>query len=533
MSAEYDAIIVGGGHNGLVCGSYLAKTGLRACVLESKSQLGGAVVTESPWPGYRVSTASYLMALLQPKVILDLDLKRHGLEVIPLTPTYQPLEDGYSFTFWSESHRLIEEIRKLSPDDAKNYLAYNDHMRVLGQAIGKLLWETPPDPAARSLKGLAALAAFGLRNLWIRKQFYEVYELLTLSAYDFLGQWFKSDKVKAVLGFYAAAAGGNCSMKSPGSAYILLRGYLRDNTTSAGGSGIIRGGMGSITQAIAAAGREAGLETRTDAQVEEILVEEGTARGVRLRGGEVLRARVVVSNAPAKTTFLSLLKQDALPREFVDDIKAIRDRSTAFKVHLALSGLPSFTGFDSSTHGFDYPALVKIGPSIDYIERAYDSSKYGEFAEWPCLAVLTPSALDATLAPPGHHVMSIFGSHAPYELKTGAWTAADRERLLERTLCTLERFAPNIRSLVVHSQILVAPDYEALFGLPGGHVHHGELSTDQIFFKRPAKHYSDYRSPVRNLFMCGASCHPGGGVTGVPGHNAARVVATQLGKSIR
>lgn len=524
MSDTFDVIVVGGGHNGLVCGAYLARQGKRVCVFERKSQVGGAVVTEELWPGFKVSTASYLMALLQPKVMLDLELKRHGLEVIPLTPTFQPLSGDRAFTFWPEIHRVKEEIARFSPADAQAYPDYVDVMTGIAQIVRELLWQVPIDPALTGMKGALQLAMFGWKNRAAQKQIYDVYDLVTLSAYDLLGKWFESDDVKAVLGFYASAAGGNTSMKTPGSAYILLRGFLRDNKTAAGGSGVIKGGMGSITQAILKDGQEHGLVAHCDADVCEVLIDNGRATGVRLRDGRVFEGRAIVGNLPAKLLFQNLVQEDALPPGFLKDVGQIRDRSTAYKVHLALKGLPSFRNFDPDRMGFAYPALVKIGPSVDYIERSYDGSKYGEFAKHPCLAVLTPSALDNSLAPPDQHVMSIFGSHAPYRLASGPWTDTDRDALYECTIATLEAHAPNIRELILHKQILVPPDLEQRFTLPGGHVHHGELSADQIFFKRPVKHYADYRTPIRGLFMCGASTHPGGGVTGVPGHNAARVV---------
>lgn len=527
--SNFDAIIVGGGHNGLVCGAYLARQGHSVCVLERKNQVGGAVVTEELWPGYRLSTASYLMALLQPKIILDLELQRHGLEVIPQTPTFQPLTGDASFTFWHEPEKLKQEIAKFSASDAAAYPKYFAFMNAAGERVRDLLFQVPINPTSSKLPKLLELSRFAWRNRGMLDQVYDIYDLMTLSAYDFLSRWFESDDVKAVLGFYAAAAGGAMSMKSAGSAYILLRGFLRDNTTPAGGSGIIRGGMGSISQAILRAGTEHGMQVRCDAQVDEILVEGGRAVGVRLTTGDILRGRAVVSNAPAKLTFQQMLRNTSLPEPFLRDVAQIRDRATSYKVHLALKGLPRYRLFDPQVMGFDYPTLVKIGPSIDYIERAYDGSKYGEYAKNPCLAVLTPSTLDDSLAPAGHHVMSIFGSHAPYRLQTGDWTEQDRQALYECTISTLETHAPGIRDLIVHHQILVAQDYERLFHLPGGHVHHGELSADQVFFKRPVKGYAGYGTPLPALFMCGASTHPGGGVTGVPGHNAAGVVAKFLG----
>ena len=523
MEQKYDAVIVGGGHNGLVCGNYLARAGLSVCVLERRELLGGAAVSEALWPGYRVSTASYTMALLQPKVILDLELAKYGYEVLKPPPMFVPLEGGRALVFHDDQQRVAAQIGALCAADGQVYPQYRAYMAGLAQVVRRFLWETPPDLSRTGPAARMAMVSLAWRFRDLGAQFFDIYDMLTLSAYDFLSRWFSSDTVKAALGFYAAAGGGNSSMKSPGSAYILLRGFIRDNGTAAGGSGFIRGGMGQISEAIAASGRAHGMQTRTAAAVASIVVEAGRAVGVQLESGETIGARVVIANASAKTTFRKLIDASELPPEFLRDIDRIRDRGTSYKVHLGLRRLPVFRGFDAAANGFDYPAQMRIGPSIDYIEQAFDASKYGRFSDKPCLTVVTPSVVDPTVAPAGHHLMSIFGAHAPYELRGRSWDAA-REDLYDTTLKALEVHAPDIRDCIVEHHVLTPLDLERIFDLHGGHVHHGELSADQIFFRRPVRHYADYRSPIEGLFQCGASTHPGGGVTGVPGHNAAKVV---------
>jgi phytoene dehydrogenase-like protein len=522
---KFDAVIVGGGHNGLTCGAYLARAGWSVCVLERRGLLGGAAVSEAVWPGYKVSTASYTMALLQPRIILDLELARYGYEVLTPPPMFAPLEGGKSLIFGDEAS-VSAQLRVWSADDAEAYPRYRAHMRGLAKVVQRFLWETPPDPTRHGATARLALASLIWRLRDIGDQFFDIYDVLTLSAHDYLSRWFRSDAALAAIGFYAAAGGGNTSMKSAGSAYVLLRAFIRDNDTPAGGSGFIRGGMGSISEAIAASGRAHGMQTRVDAKVRNILIEQGRAAGVRLASGERIDAGVVIANASAKTVFRELVDPGALPPEFLQDIDRIRDRGTSYKVHLGLRRLPTFKEFDPAMAGFPYPAQVRIGPSVDYIERAFDGSKYGEFSEQPCLTVITPSVLDDTVAPPGKHLMSIFGAHAPYTLRNRAWSEA-REDLYEATIRTLERHAPDIRDCIEERQILTPVDYEVIFGLHGGHLHHGELSADQIFFRRPVRHYADYGSPVPGLYQCGASTHPGGGVTGIPGHNAAQVVLKQ------
>lgn len=529
MSRTYDAVIVGGGHNGLVCGAYLSRAGMDVLVLERRHLVGGAAVTEELWPGYKVSVASYVMALLQPQVILDLELARHGFEVLKPPPMFQPFPDGRYLIFWDDLAKTCEEIARFSRKDAQAYPAYREHMRGIGLVARRILWETPPDPGSGKLGDTIDLLKFAWRYRDIGERFYDLYDTMTLSAYDLLRRWFESDAIIAALGFYASGGGANSGIKTPGSAYVLLRSFIRAHDTPAGTWGFVRGGMGAISEAIAASGRAHGMTIRTDAEVARITTRDGRATGVALRSGEEIAARSVVANASAKTTFLRLLPDGELPSAFVDRVRQIRDASTSFKVNLAVERLPTYPAFDRALAGFDHPAQVRIGPSVDYIERAHDESKYGAFSRRPVLTVMTPSLVDSTLAPNGHYVMSIFGAHAPYALRGRTWDDA-RDDLYATALDTWRDLAPDAGEGVLHRQVLTPVDFERIFDLPGGHVHHGELSADQIFFRRPVAHCADYRTPISSLYLCGASVHPGGGVTGVPGHNAARVVLSDLRK---
>lgn len=524
MAQVYDAVIVGGGHNGLVCGTYLAKAGLKVCVLERRPVIGGAVVTEELWPGFKVSTASFVMSLMQPKIIADLELTNFGLETIKPPPLYQPLPDGGYLTFFDDLRKTCAEIAKFSKKDAEAYPAYRAHMQGLAPLLRRLLWEVPPDIGSRNFKDVRKTLSFLWRFRGIGGSFYHLYDLLTLSAYDFLSRWFESDVLLAALGSYASGSGGNISLKSPGSAYVLMRGYLRGTDDW----GFVRGGMGSITQAIARSGQRFGLEVRADAEVAQILVRNGAATGVILKSGEEIRARAVVANASAKTTFLRLVEERELPADFLASIRSFRTTASCFKINLAVEAPPHYPAFRPEMIGAPYPTTVRIGPTVAYLERAFDEAKYGGFAQRPYLAVMVPSMADPSLAPPGKHVVSIFGGHAAYKLHGEDWTEQTREALYKTVVDTLSEYAPGFGNSVIAKQILTPADLERVFDLPGGHVHQGELSVDQIFFRRPAPHYADYRSPIRSLYQCGASTHPGGGVTGVPGHNAARVILKEL-----
>lgn len=522
-SSMYDAVIVGAGHNGLVCGAYLARKGMKVCVLEKRPIIGGAAVSEAVWPGYRVSVASYTMALLQPRIIEQLELGKYGFDVISPTPMVHFYGDGKTLVIQPDKPEFLSDVGRFHPDDAKAYVPYTEHMKGLGAIVREMLWEIPPDPASNTLSERARLLRFVLKFRNVGNGFYDLYDVLTLSARDFLARWFKSDEMITALGFYAGCGGATTSLCSPGSAYVLLRGYIRDHTTAAGPAGFVRGGMGSISEAIAASGQAHGMEVRCDVAVDRIVLRDGKATGVRLATGEILNAKLVVSNVASKVLFKQLLEPHAVAAEFLHRVDHIRDNSTAFKINLAMKTLPTFKDFNADAAGFDYPSQARFASSVNYLERAYDASKYGRIAERPALVMLTPSVLDPSVAPEGKHLISIFGQHAPYKLDGKNWDDA-RSELYETVLDTLVEHVPDIRECIDDAQVLSPADLERIFSLPGGHVHHGELSMDQIFFRRPVQGAANYRTPIANLYQCGASVHPGGGVTGVPGHNAAQVI---------
>ena len=360
MKQTYDSVIIGGGHNGLVCGAYLAGAGQKVLILERRHLVGGAAVTEELWPGFRLSTASFTMGLLQPRIMLDLELRRHGLEVLKPTPMFMPLEGGRSLVWHDDIDRVCSQIAAFSEKDAQAYPRYRAHMERLGLAFRELMFEAPPDIEPKGVGDVLRLIRVGWRHRGIGDRLYDLYDAMTLSAFDFLARWFESDEMRASLGFYASGGGANCGIKSPGSAYVLLRGFVRDNTTEAGGGGFIRGGMGSISESIAASGRERGMQIRTDAPVESVIVEGGRAVGVRLEGGETVNARAVISNASAQTLFRRLVGAEYLTSAFLGEVAQIRDESTVFKLNLALHRLPAFPSFDSGAHGFGYPAQFRL-----------------------------------------------------------------------------------------------------------------------------------------------------------------------------
>jgi phytoene dehydrogenase-like protein len=522
--SELDAVIIGAGHNGLVCANYLARAGLKVAVYERRACVGGPVVTEELWPGLHISVAAFWMSLLQPKIMIDLDLRKHGIEVLNTPPGFQPFEDGRSLVFWPETSRMVEEIRQFSAEDAEAYPKFVQHMEGLMPYLRRLLFQAPVDPTTGRIADIGQTLALAWRFRDIGRRFYDVWDLLTLSAHDFLRRWFKSETMLTALGCYASGSGGNISPKTPGSAYVLARPLLRPSDTAAGPGGLVRGGMGAVTQAMRRSAEAAGVEIHPDAEVARIIVEDGVARGIALRSGEQKRARCVVANANAQTTFLRLIDPAHLSADFVASIQRIRTESSCFKINLATDQLPRWTAYDSRRLSAENPGSITIAENLEELENAFESARHGSMAPRPYLWILTPSAFDPTVAPAGKHVLSVFGGHVPYRLKGREWDDAAREELYAIVMRQITRYAPGFGNSVIHKQVLVPQDLERMFDLPGGHVHHGELSIDQIFFRRPVAGSADYRAPIKNLYMCGASTHPGGGVTGVPGHNAAKAI---------
>ena len=521
MKSQYDAIIIGGGHNGLICAAYLARAGKKPLVLERRALIGGACVTEEVWPGYHVSTTSYVMSMMQTRVVEELQLKKYGWEILPTECLFVPFPDGTHFALWEDQKKTLTEIAKFSKKDAEIYPHFEQFLSEAGVFMRQMLWTTPPDPTSNRLRDLKELFGIAMKFRKLGGKLFRFTDLLTMSISDFLDMYFESDKLKAIKSFYGSI-GSFMGPRSPGTAYVLLH-HLMGDLGGAGGWGFMKGGMGAVSKAIAGFALEHGATIRTEAEVDHVLIDRGRTSGVRLESGEEISSKVVVSNADPKTTFLKLMDTGALPADFVEEIRNFRTYSTAFKINLALEEPPRYTAFDSKTVGIKYPTYVHIGPSMDYLEKAYDDAKYGRPSQRPFITPVLPTIVDPDLAPPGKHILNLFGGHAPYTLEGTTWDQ-EREKFADTVIDTLAEYAPNLKDSVIHRQILVPPDLERIYALPQGHIFHGEMSLDQLFHMRPAPGYADYRSPIKGLYQCGSGTHPGGGVMGMGGHNAAREV---------
>jgi phytoene dehydrogenase-like protein len=520
--SKYDVIIIGSGHNGLVCGAYLAKSGLKTLVLERREIFGGAAVTEEFTPGFRASRFSYVMSILHPRIIRDLELASFGFEVLPANDLFCPLGGDDYVVFSDDMKKTQAEFARFSPHDAQIYPQFAQYLEESANVVRKLLFETPVDPVRRDWKSFKRSAALLWRHRAIGDRAYRIVDLLTQSAYDYLSAWFEHDTVKSVLAYYACI-GTFAGPKSPGTAYVIMH-HLMGEHQGAGGWGFMRGGMGAITTAIARSAARFDMQIMTGAPVAEVLVADGRARGVRTEDGREFQAKVIVSNVAAPVLFRRLLAPEHLPPELLRDIDSFRTFSTAFKMNIAAHEPPRYRAFDAARQGFRYPTYVHLAPGIDYLERAYDDAKYGWFSSKPFLTPVVPSIVDDSLAPAGKYVINVFGGHAPYRLKDNASWKDQKPNLTRAALEVIDEMAPGFSAQVIDVETLVAPDLEAIVALPQGHIFHGELSPDQLFWQRPAPHWSDYRTPVRGLYQCGASTHPGGGVSGIPGHNAAREI---------
>lgn len=520
-ASVFDAVVIGGGHNGLTCGAYLAKAGRKVLVLERRSVIGGAAVTEEFTPGFRTSTFSYVMSLLHPKVIRDLGLRELGLTVLPATDLFCPLGTDGHIVFSGDVHRTAEQFARFSKHDGAIYAEFDAYINEAANVIRRLLLDTPIDPAKRDFRSLRELVRLVWKYRKIGNRFYRLVDLMTMSADDFLARWFEHSVTRAVLGYYCSI-GTFAGPKTPGSAYVVLH-HIMGEHEGAGGWGFIRGGMGAISEAIAKSGRRFGMEILTDAEVLRVEVANGRVSKVVTARGDEYHARAVVCNASCKVLFDRLIEPEHLPTEFLKHVRDFRTFSTAFKINVAAEASPRYTAFDATKCGFDAPNYVHIGPTIEYLQAAYEDACQGRYSRRPFITAVVPTTVDDTLAPPGKHVVNLFGGHAPYALDGMSWED-ERPQFVKTVFDTIDELAPGFSDGVIDSQVLLPPDIERIINTPQGHIFHGELALEQLFFQRPAPHYSDYRSPIRGLYQCGSSTHPGGGVSGIPGHNASREI---------
>jgi phytoene dehydrogenase-like protein len=530
MAQQYDVIVIGGGHNGLTNAAYLAKAGKKVLVLERRHVLGGAAVTEEIIPGFLFSECSYVVSLLRPEIIRELDLPRHGLEILPLDGTFTPVPNGDYLWRMNDHAKTVREIRRHSRVDAEAYEEFSKMMTPMCRFVKPILSMIPPDPTTlkpRDLKQLHFLLQ-RFRDLSSDER-YTLVQLMTMSAADFLDQWFETDVLKATMSA-SGIIGTFLGIRSPGTAYVLLHHYMGEIDGAFRSWGFSRGGTGAISNAIASAAREAGAEIRTKAGVSRILVKNGCACGVALETGEEISAKIISSSVDPHLTFEKFLEPKELPADFAEEVKRYKFRGSSGKVNLALDALPEFKCLPGE--GAHLRGALSISPGIEYMERAYDDAKYGKFSRRPYVDMVIPSLTDPSVAPPGKHVLSCFVQYAPYKLAAGApsWDE-QREAFGDNVIDTLSEHIPNLKKIIIGRQVLTPLDLEREFGLTQGNIFQGELSLEQLFFLRPVPGWAYYRTPVDRLYMCGSATHPGGGIMGAPGRIASQVILKEWKKA--
>lgn len=544
----YDAIIIGGGHNGLVTAAYLAKAGKKVLALERRGTLGGAAATEELWPGFNINTGAPDVGMLRPEIVAELGLRQHGLEFIesPVT-AFAPQPNGPALTLWRDPRETKAEIARFSPADAEKFPAFVRLVTALTSILNQIMTTTPPNLEESKAGDLIAWAKLGLKLKGLgQREMMEFMRVLPMTTQEFLDEWFESEALKGLLG----AAGISGIMQGPqsaGTAFMMLYHYLGAADGGFKATRAVRGGTGQLSAALAGVARRYGAEIRTGVEVSQVLLEENPssgaiyAAGVALAGGETIEAKAVISNADPRRTLFGLVGAPNLEPRFVRRVRNIRYRGCTTKVNLALSGLPEFSSLPAGNALENNAYLgghIIISPSLEYLERAYDHAKYGRFSEQPYLDVVIPTVLDPSLAPAGQHVMSITMQYAPYVLKQGSkeeiqnpksgWDERQRQALADKIIDTLAQYAPNLKDLIRHCQVITPLDWEQEYGLTEGNIFHGEMTLDQLLFMRPVPGYGQYRTPVERLYLCGAGTHPGGGVTGAPGYNAAREILGDL-----
>ncbi len=525
MSGRYDAIVIGAGHNGLAAAAYLARRGLAVLVLERGEVIGGATVTQEFHPGYRVDSYAHRLGAFDRRVLQDLRLSEHGLELVRPDPARVALVDGRSLTFFGDARRTGEAIGGFSARDAARWSAFCVRIADAMRLVVRVRESEPPELPSPSLGELFRLGSLGwtLRRLG-RRAMVEAMRIIPMSVAELVEEWFEDPALRGAIAG-TALVGMPYGPRAAGTTYALLH-HQAAGEGPAGGVAVVKGGMGRLADALAAAARAAGAEIRVAAGVERVVVRSGAAAEVLLASGDMISARCVLSSVDPQHTLLRLVGAESLDPAFVRQVSHIRMRGVCAKVHLALAALPRFPGVAGGEAHLR--GAITIAPTLEYLERAADAVKYGEVSEHPFLEAVIPTLTDPGLAPSGHHVMSVLAQFAPYRLKGGTWDAARREALGDAVVATLAQYAPNLPRAVVQRQVLTPLDLEQGLGLTEGNIFQGEMALDQLSFMRPVPGWARYRTPIRGLYLCGAGAHPGGGVTAAPGYHAARAVLRDL-----
>jgi phytoene dehydrogenase-like protein len=532
---KFDCIVIGGGHNGLVAAAYLARAGKSVCVLEKRHVLGGCSTTEELWPGYKVSVAAYVISLFLPQIIRDLKLKQYGLNILPRNPSsFTPLLDGRSLLLGPDERANTREIEKFSRRDAEAYPKYNAFLERVAKVLEPVLAKAAPDPLPLSKSRRRINVTKRLRDtakVWelyqamssLGDDFPDAVELLTGAARPILERWFEAEVLRATLAT-DAIIGAFAAPSMPGTAYVLLHHVMGEAGGARGVWGYVAGGMGGLADALEQACHDLHVTIRREADVRRIIVDRGAVKGVLLADSSLIEAPVVASTVDAHLTFERFLEPTDLPQEFRQAVSRLDYSSASMKINVALAEPPRFNCLPSPGVGPQHHGTMHIGPTMDYIERAYDDAKYGRPSSEPILEITMPSSVDSSIVPPGKHLISMFVQYAPYRLEAGRHWDDLKEDFADRCISLLARYAPNVPSAIEHRQVLSPLDLERTFGLTGGNIMQGSMNFNQLFCFRPVAGWADHRTPVRGLYLCGAASHPGGGVMGACGKNGAEEI---------